>query len=102
MKIIELAADTDLGKQRKDNQDIFICKQLWSDDQGLIGVIDGVGGYEGGEIAAGIAKECIAFYMSTPKGDALSMLKEAVILANNQISEAREKEEKLSHMCCVL
>jgi len=102
MKIIELAADTDLGKQRKDNQDTYVCKQLWSDDQALIGVIDGVGGYEGGEVAARIARESIGFYMSTPKGDALSMLKEAVVLANNQIVESREKDEKLSHMCCVL
>lgn len=102
MKIIELAADTDLGKQRKDNQDTFICLQLWSDDQGLIGVIDGVGGYTGGEIAAGIARESIEFYMSTPKGDALSMLREAVVLANNQIIEARERDVALSQMCCVL
>ncbi|MCW3120445.1 MAG: protein serine/threonine phosphatase [Chitinophagaceae bacterium] len=102
MKIIELAADTDLGKQREDNQDTFICMPLWSDDQGLIGVIDGVGGYEGGEVAAAIAKESIEFYMATPKGDALSMLKEAVVLANNQILEAREKDPKLAQMCCVL
>lgn len=102
MEFLELAANTDVGKQRQDNQDTFINMKLWTNDQALIGVIDGVGGYEGGDKAAAIAKESIEQYMSTPKGDALSMLKEAVVFANNKIDEERASDPALSKMCCVL
>jgi len=102
MKTIDLAPGTDTGRQRQDNQDRFIAKKLWTDNQALLAVIDGVGGYEGGDVAATIAKESLEYYMSSPKGDALSMLKEAVILANNQIIEKKESDSKLAQMCCVL
>lgn len=102
MKTIDLAPGTDTGRQRQDNQDRLIAKKLWTDNQALLAVIDGVGGYEGGDVAATIAKEALEYYMSSPKGDALSMLKEAVILANNQILEKKETDPKLAQMCCVL
>jgi serine/threonine protein phosphatase PrpC len=102
MQMIELDANTDVGKQRTDNQDNYICVKLWSGAQALIAVIDGVGGYEGGDRAAAIAKESIERYMASPKGNALSMLKEAVVFANNRINEEREKDLKLGQMCCVL
>lgn len=102
MKTIDLAPGTDTGRQRQDNQDRFIAKKLWTDNQALLAVIDGVGGYEGGDVAATITKNALEFYMSSPKGDALSMLKEAVILANNQVLEKKETDPKLAQMCCVL
>jgi serine/threonine protein phosphatase PrpC len=102
MELLDITANTDKGKQRQDNQDTLICMKIWNGDQALIGVIDGVGGYEGGDRAAAIAKESIEQYMSVPKGDALSMLKEAVVSANNRIVEEREKNQQLAQMCCVL
>jgi len=102
MEIIELDAETDVGKQRIDNQDNFICTKLWTDTQALMAVIDGVGGYEGGERAAAIAKESIERYMASPKGDVLSMLREAVVFANNRVNEEREKNLNMAQMCCVL
>jgi serine/threonine protein phosphatase PrpC len=102
MESVELKGNTDTGKKRQDNQDTFIAMKIWGSDKALIGVIDGVGGYEGGDRAAAIAKESIEQYMSSPKGDVLSMLKEAVIFANNSIAEERGKDPKLSQMCCVL
>jgi len=68
----------------------------------LVAAIDGVGGYMGGDIAARIAKEYIEQYMAEPKGDIESMLREAVVHANNQIVEASKQDLKLSQMCCVL
>jgi serine/threonine protein phosphatase PrpC len=68
----------------------------------LLVVVDGVGGYAGGKKAAAIARESIDQYMQTPKGDTLTMLREAVIFANNRIAEERAQDPKYSEMCCVL
>lgn len=102
MKNILINGTTDPGKRRKENQDAFIARQLWGSDNALIAVIDGVGGYAGGEKAAAIAKESITKYMEHPKGDTLTMLREAVIYANNRIVEERKKDQLISEMCCVL
>ncbi|GAB3540600.1 hypothetical protein GCM10027577_04730 [Spirosoma fluminis] len=68
----------------------------------MLAVIDGVGGYAGGDRAAAIARESIERYMAKPNGDPLSMLQEAVVFANNQINEQRQQEARLGQMCCVL
>lgn len=102
MNTLRLTGLTDVGRRRIDNQDTFICTTLWSESCALLAVIDGVGGYVGGDRAAAIAKESIEQYMATPKGDPLSMLREAVVYANNQISAHRQQDPRLVHMCCVL
>lgn len=107
MSIIEIAGQTDVGLRRKDNQDTFICRPLdaarWRlNDTALLAAIDGVGGYAGGERAAAIANEYIEAYMAEPRGDIPTMLREAVVNANNQIYEERQQDLRLSQMCCVL
>ena len=107
MSIIQIAGQTHTGMQRKDNQDTYLCERLdspkWAaEGLALLAAIDGVGGYMGGDIAAGIARDYILQYMSEPKGDILSMLREAVVNANNEINAARRQDLKLSQMCCVL
>lgn len=102
MNPLLIAAQTDVGQRRKDNQDTFICATLWSESSALLAVIDGVGGYAGGDRAAAIAQESIERYMATPNGDPLSMLREAVVFANNQIDTQRQQDPRLSQMCCVL
>jgi serine/threonine protein phosphatase PrpC len=99
---LTLTAKTDTGKSRTDNQDSFLCKKLWGNADALLAVIDGVGGYAGGDIAAAIAREAIAHYMVKPKGDTITMLREAVVFANNQIAEERETNPLYAQMCCVL
>lgn len=101
-KTVRLAGQTDVGQHRRDNQDTFICQPIWTEHTALLVVIDGVGGYAGGEQAAAIAKSSIERYMATPTGDTLTMLREAVIYANNQIADQRQQETDLSRMCCVL
>ncbi len=49
---------TDAGKLRDNNEDTFLA-QILSNGWILACVIDGVGGYEGGEVAAEIARETI-------------------------------------------
>ena len=102
MNDLLIAGKTDVGQRRKDNQDTFICTTLWSEASALLVVIDGVGGYAGGDRAAAIAKESIERYMATPNGDPLSMLREAVVFANNRINDERQNDRQLGQMCCVL
>ncbi|UHG94788.1 PP2C family protein-serine/threonine phosphatase [Spirosoma oryzicola] len=102
MKSLLFTGKTDVGQRRTDNQDAFICSTIWAETSGLLGVIDGVGGYAGGDRAAAIAKESIEQYMATPNGNPLSMLREAVVFANNQINTQRQQEPRLAQMCCVL
>lgn len=102
MSVLKIAGQTDVGRHRQDNQDAFITSALWSVENALLGVIDGVGGYAGGAEAAALAKEAIAQYMTTPNGDTLTMLREAVVHANNQIVRQRSQDAALNRMCCVL
>jgi PPM family protein phosphatase len=99
---LQIAGQTDVGQHRTDNQDAFITKPLWADNDALLVVIDGVGGYAGGAEAAAIAKESIVQYMAAPTGDALTMLQEAVVHANNQIVTHKYNRPELARMCCVL
>nr|WP_293835394.1 protein phosphatase 2C domain-containing protein [uncultured Arsenicibacter sp.] len=107
MNSVAIYGQTDVGQRRQDNQDTFICQPLdspkWpSQDLALLAVIDGVGGYAGGDQAAAIARTYLEAYMAEPKGDILSMLREAVVHANNQILEARRQDLRFAQMSCVL
>ncbi len=102
MESIRISGHTHPGLRRSANQDACIMQHLRVGDKALAVVIDGVGGYAGGERAAAIAKDCIEQYMQTPSGDTLTMLREAVIFANNQIAAERKKDQRFSEMCCVL
>lgn len=102
MKSLFITGQTDVGQRRTDNQDTFICTPIWSDACALLAAVDGVGGYAGGDRAAATARESIERYMATPTGDPLSMLREAVVFANNQINEQRRQDPRLGQMCCVL
>jgi serine/threonine protein phosphatase PrpC len=102
MKTILISGNTHPGMRRTENEDTYTCRQLWSPEKALLVVVDGVGGYAGGKKAAAIARDAIDQYMQTPKGDTLTMLREAVIFANNRIAEERMLDPRYSEMCCVL
>jgi len=95
--------NTDPGKQRQNNEDAFVVQPIWDEDHILGVAIDGVGGYEGGEVAAEIARTTIVEYLEKfPNGERLILLKQAVTEANNRILEERQKQPNLSRMSCVL
>ena len=99
----KIDGNTDMGKRRTNNEDAFIAQTIWDKRHLLAVAIDGVGGYEGGEVAAKIAKETIADYLRQyPDGEQLSLLKQAVIRANNTIFEERKICENCDYMACVL
>ncbi|MGZ5286043.1 MAG: PP2C family protein-serine/threonine phosphatase [Flavisolibacter sp.] len=92
---------TDMGRQRSNNEDEFIAKPL---DNGkvLACVIDGVGGYEGGEVAAAIAKQTILDHFKEPAADLLLKMKSCFVEANQKIYEDRLNNQNRDSMACVL
>ena len=97
------SAVCDVGLVRKNNEDNLVLRQLWTDNYMLAVAIDGVGGQEGGEVAAAIAAESIPRFLETySNGDPLELLSQAVQQANNDIFARREQDPKLAYMSCVL
>ena len=84
---------TDTGRLRDNNEDNFIAQQVVKNRFIVAAVIDGVGGYEGGEVAAELARKSILDYISIPSGDVLTMLREAVASANENISKDSSRTE---------
>lgn len=101
---INFYGETNMGMVRKNNEDTFICQNIWDKSHVLCAAIDGLGGYEGGEIAAAVARDTIisrleAGATGTPKYGTL--LKEALIDANNEIIRQHQLQPKVSQMGCV-
>lgn len=103
MNRIAFFGATNVGKVRGNNEDAFICQYLWDEEHLLCVAIDGLGGYEGGEIAAGIAKETIVNYLNNNRmGDLIDLLKQAVTQANNDIVAHQTQNPGCNRMGCVL
>lgn len=94
---------TDMGKIRTNNEDAYIAQYIWDKEHILAVAIDGVGGYDGGEVAAELARKSIIEYLENyPNGERLELLKQAVISANNSIYAERKNQPQFSNMSCVL
>lgn len=94
---------TDIGRLRTNNEDTFIAQQILDDQHLLFAVIDGMGGYAGGEASAEIARDTIIKFLEDfPNGNCLEQLKLAVLNANNEIMRYKEVVPKYNHMGCVL
>lgn len=94
--------NTNIGLVRKNNEDAFIAQRIWDDNHWLMAVIDGLGGYEGGEVAAAIAKDAIIRYVEGKQGmDCLDVIMQSVVDANNSILNQRSTLN-LNDMGCVI
>lgn len=103
MREITFFGNTNMGMIRTNNEDAFVVQNIWDEDHILAVAIDGVGGYEGGEVAAALARDNIVEYLSKySNGERVELLKQAVIYANNVIFEERKKDLNLANMSCVL
>ncbi|MBS7564957.1 serine/threonine-protein phosphatase [Mucilaginibacter sp. Bleaf8] len=92
---------TDTGRVRDNNEDNFIAQPVLSSRYLLACVIDGVGGYHGGEVAAEIAREQILYQFAvTPINVKTSML-EAFKQANENIYTERQRVKEMDSMACV-
>ncbi len=100
---IVFCGNSDVGLVRRNNEDAFILQNIWNKNIVLAVAIDGVGGYEGGEVAAAIAKKTIPEYLSVSgNGERIELLKQAVTAANNAIVDAKKTDIENSKMSCVL
>ena len=103
MKNVTFFGKSDLGRIRTNNEDAYLLCNIWDKEHILAVAIDGVGGYEGGEVAAALAQESILEFLNiNTSGDCLDLLKQAVIAANNRIFCEREQTPSLANMSCVL
>jgi serine/threonine protein phosphatase PrpC len=93
---------TDTGRMRTNNEDAFIAGKVLQGRYIAACVIDGVGGYAGGEVAAAIARQAILDYFTVPSGDVLTMMKEAFAVANQKIGVEKEKNREYESMACVV
>ncbi|WP_439696305.1 PP2C family protein-serine/threonine phosphatase [Mucilaginibacter sp. AW1-7] len=93
---------TDTGRQRDNNEDTFIAQKANDGNFILACVIDGVGGYVGGEVAAEIARETIIKDLSYIAGNVSALLVNTFINANKQIYEKKIADKELQNMACVL
>lgn len=92
---------TDPGRCRENNEDAYLLEQR---GQIIIATVaDGIGGYEGREVASYLTCKCISDYLkATPEKDlGEDILRQAVIHANNAVV-SQQRNPRLSNMGCVL
>lgn len=103
MNFITYYGATHCGVVRTNNEDTFISQYLWDGRHLLCAAIDGLGGYEGGEVAAALARDTIVNYLQDNRvGKCLELLKQAVTEANNKIVERRQVDPGRDRMGCVI
>lgn len=93
---------TDTGKIRDNNEDTFIAGNTAADGLIIACVIDGVGGYSGGEIASAIARQSILDHLEGQEHDVSERMKAAIISADQQINTEKKKVKEHENMACVL
>lgn len=89
---------TDTGLQRDNNEDRFFCDP----ERGIFIVIDGVGGYEAGEVAAEIARDLVSMRLRYRSGTIEERLRKAITTANKAIFFQSRTQPSQHGMACVL
>lgn len=92
---------THAGRIRDNNEDTYLAETL-SNGWVVACVIDGVGGYEGGEVAAEIARETIRKRLQKLSTDPVQTLKESLLQANQNIYQEKLNGKGNDQMACVL
>jgi serine/threonine protein phosphatase PrpC len=92
---------TDTGKTRGNNEDSFVAEAIGGKTMVLAAVIDGVGGYHGGEVAAEIAKEEFTKSFTKPSTAIIPKMITAFKQANEVILKRKNSDPALAEMACV-
>lgn len=92
---------TDSGRCRENNEDAYLLEQ--KERYAIAVVADGIGGYDGGEVASYLACKCISDYLwnTSEKDFGADVLKQAVIYANNAVV-SQQQNPRLCNMGCAL
>ena len=97
-------ARTDIGKARDMNQDYYYIPSSENDLQIYI-LADGMGGYNGGEIASKLAVQTVREYLENnfdkiehTKEEILNMIKKSMENANSVVYEESKKDDNLQGM----
>ena len=91
---------TDIGKKRAQNQDsIFFCDEPVGPQPNLYIVADGMGGHKAGDVASRTAIECVTEYIKeSTLNNSVSVLKRAIVYANDKIYRMARENEDLKGM----
>ena len=93
---------TDSGRVRENNEDAFVATRIPDTPLVLLAAIDGVGGYEGGEVAASITAQTLLSFVLEHRADKpLDLMKKAMVEANNAICAEKAVRPSLDRMACV-
>lgn len=98
---------SDIGRLRKNNEDTNIAERLSEGSPWLLAAaIDGVGGYEGGEVASAILRDSMISRIGLLSPDTLAdeplrSLSDALTAANNDVVKAKEHDSRLEDMGAV-
>ncbi len=97
-------AKTDVGKVRENNQDYYDVSAI-DDETKLYILADGMGGYNGGEVASKLATESAKEYIhknfeknNKGRDEILQLVKDAALYANRVVFEKSNKEKDLEGM----
>lgn len=96
--VLNAAARTHPGRVRLNNEDLPVMDAA----RGIFGVIDGVGGQAGGEVAAATARDVILQRLARPVGTPAERVREAIAIANNEIYRRAAESAELAGMGCVI
>lgn len=102
---MRFVAKTDVGRKRKNNEDSFFAK-IFDKDLALFIVADGLGGYEGGEIASNILVKKVSSYIEESKKILVNaseqkiknILNVSLLLANDEIYKLEKTNEQYKGM----
>lgn len=101
---MKVVAKSDVGKARNMNQDCYYISNP-EDTVKLYILADGMGGYNGGEIASSLAVEAAKNYIKThissiqlEKEVVLDLIKQAMEYANRVVYEKAQTEKELEEM----
>lgn len=101
---MKVFAKSDIGKARETNQDYYYVSQP-SSNVGLYIVADGMGGYNGGDIASNLAVNSAKNYIETNfskishnKEELQKLIKNAIEYANMIVYEKSKENEELEGM----
>jgi serine/threonine protein phosphatase PrpC len=95
---LRAAARTHPGRVRANNEDL----PLLDASRGVFGVIDGIGGKAGGEVAAATARDVILQRLARPVGSDAERVREAIAIANNEICKRAAGSAEFAGMGCVV